>query len=494
MTFRLIALLWLVSLLAWSGAATGREFAAPTDPLAGLQAQIDAQAAEIKSLQAELERQGNLWEPALVQGDSCSTDIMRRLPVVVEEPIESCDFDEDEKLFKEQRYLVEFDDGLAILPVQPERDPFSLTINGRIQFRHHAFARGAETWTDNAGVTRAIRNRNAFDVERARLSIEGFVLDERLTYFLNLDGDTDDGHAVTFFDYWGAWQATDWLQFQVGKRKAAAVRQWLLSSGRTRLVDRPVANDFFRPDRVLGVFAIGDLGEFGRFECMVSNGYDAADLTNEETDNRFTFAATGYLDPWGEYGEEIVDFDVVADPVVRLGHSFVFSPQGGDNGAPFPETGFARLTDGTQLTQIGALAPGVTVSAFDAYLYAVDAAWKWRGWSLNAEAFLRWLEEIEGDAPLPLTSLFQHGFYVEGGVFLIPQTFDFNARYSQVNGRFGDFSEYAAGCNWYPLAKTQFKVSFDVTYLNGSPLDNSSSDVVVGDEGVLFRTQLQAQF
>jgi len=141
-----------------------------------------------------------------------------------------------------------------------------------------------------------------------------------------------------------------------------------------------------------------------------------------------------------------------------------------------------------------AIAPGVTVSGFDLYVYGVDAAWKWRGWSMNGELFLRWLESIHGNGPLPVRDLFQRGFYVEGGHFLVPHRLDANARYSQVSGIFGNASEYAAGMNWYPKGSTDIKISFDVTYLDGSPLQNSASDILAGDAGVLFRTQFQAEF
>ena len=40
----------------------------------------------------------------------------------------------------------------------------------------------------------------AFDIERARLYFKGTALDERLTYFYHLDGDTDGRHTVDFFD------------------------------------------------------------------------------------------------------------------------------------------------------------------------------------------------------------------------------------------------------------------------------------------------------
>ena len=74
---------------------------------------------------------------------------------------------------------------------------------------------------------------------------------------------------------------------------------------------------------------------------------------------------------------------------------------------------------------------------------------KYHGWSINSEVFFRWIEQIRGTGELPVVDLFQRGFYVEGGHFLIPKTLDVNARYSQVSGMFGNGSEYAVGLNWY---------------------------------------------
>jgi hypothetical protein len=63
-----------------------------------------------------------------------------------------------------------------------------------------------------------------------------------------------------------------------------------------------------------------------------------------------------------------------------------------------------------------------------------------------------------------------------------------------VSGLFGDASEYAAGFNWYPLDTSDLKISFDVTTLDGSPLQSTSSNILVGDDGMLYRTQVQAEF
>ena len=126
--------------------------------------------------------------------------------------------------------------------------------------------------------------------------------------------------------------------------------------------------------------------------------------------------------------------------------------------------------------------------------HGLDFGMKSNGWSFNSEVFFRWLDDFEADGAVPVDELMQRGFYVEGGKFLIPKKFDVNLRYSQVSGLFGTGTEYAAGFNWYPLDTHKLKLSFDVTELDGSPLNNTTSDILVGDDGTLFRTQFQAEF
>ncbi|QDV23194.1 porin [Aureliella helgolandensis] len=470
--------------------------------LTALQQQIDYQAAQIDELTkllggkqaaaaspfgAALGREDKSRMPGSVLGD----------PLILEKPtdVTSDNSSNASGSHPTLNFYADYDRGFVVRAFDPPKHPFELNVSGWIQFRHHAFDRDVASWTDSAGGTRLVRDRNAFDIERGRLVFSGFAVDQRLTYFLQLDGDTDGAHSVDFFDYWWGWQLTDSFQLQFGKRKVSASRQWLLGARRTRFIDRPMANDFFRPDRTVGIFGVGTIGDNGHYELMVGNGYHTANLPNLITDDRFTFAATNYFDSRGNIGGQIVDFDCTRNPLVRFGHSFVYSPNTSDAiGIPLGEADFLRLSDGTRLTQTGALAAGVTVSEYDIVFYGLDAIFKWRGWSFDSEVFMRWIDNIIADAPLPDDSLEQYGFYTEGGYFLIPKKLDVNARYSQVKGEQGTASEYAAGFNWYPLGKPQLKASFDVTVLDGSPLQNTASDILVGDDGILFRSQLQAEF
>ncbi|MAT15848.1 MAG: porin [Planctomyces sp.] len=390
---------------------------------------------------------------------------------------------------------VDYDNGLILTPPENSKTPFSMKLNGWIQFRYHGFDSSVNTWTDNAGVARRVEDRSAFDIERARLVFSGHVLDERLTYFLQLDGDTDGGHAVDFFDYYWAWEFDEALSIELGKRKVSASRQWLLGARHTRLIDRPMATDFFRPDRTVGIWAVGELPVNIHYELNLGNGYRTSNFSDTETDDRLTFAATSYIDPLGDYGSALVDFKPSENPLVRLGHSFVYSHNSGeDDGDPYLETNFLRLTDGTRLTDLGALAPGVRVSEVDIYYYSVDAAFKYQGWSLDAEVYLVWLEQLKGNGPLPVSDLMQHGYYVEGGYFLIPEKLDCNLRYSEIDGFYGHGREIAGGINYYPLKTAAMKLSFDVTRIIDSPMQNTASDIFVGDDGMLYRTQFQAEF
>jgi hypothetical protein len=487
--------------LAESGFAQVDEL---TPAYTDLFARLDAQEAELRELRAQIsgDASSRMVDAGFGAPTACARPPVRRLPVVVEPPVDcACSLSSGDAAGGEAsknytiQYVCDYDEGLLLRPIDPQKTPFELKVNGWIQFRQHVFDRDVDSWTDNAGITRSVRDRNIWEVERGRLVFSGYALDERLTYFLQLDGDTDGAESVDFFDYWWAWAFSDRFEVQLGKRKVPGSRQWLLGARDTRLVDRPMACDFFRPDRTTGVFGVGRIGQTGHYEIMVGNGYRTANLTPSQCDDRFAFAATNYWDPLGDFGRQLVDYDCTLNSLVRIGHSFVYSSQEAVlDGIIVDEPDFMRISDGTQLIDANALAPGFNVSQFDIYLYAIDAAWKWRGWSLDAEAYLQWVEDIRGNGPPPFRDLFQKGFFVEGGVFLVPRKLDVNVRYSQVSGLFGNAAEYAAGFNWYPLDTSKMKISFDVTSVESSPVQSTSADILVGDDGMLYRTQVQAEF
>lgn len=485
-----VALLWT---LAFACAPALAQMP-PYDELTELRMRLDAQEAELRQLRARLDLQPVYdFQPPLPS--DCGDAGLRRLPLVCEVPEPAACPTAEPETSRLLNFYADYDDGFVIRPFDPQEHPFEMKLGGWAQFRYVGFARNRETWTDNGGVTRPIQNRNEFELERARLHLSGYAIDRRLTYYILMDGDTDGADLVDFFYYWWAWELGEGQHVYLGKRKVAACRQWLLSSRNTRLADRPMATDFFRPARTVGVYGETKIGETGYFEAMIGDGYRTETTDPSQLDDELAFAATNYWDPFGDFGAYLTDFHHTPTPLVRLGHSFVFAPNAGIvAGQPTEESDFVRLTDGTKMTEQNAFAPGVRLSDFTVYLYSLDFAFQWRGWSLDAEYYMRWIQNMKANGPLPVSQLYQHGYFVEGGYFLIPEKLDFNVRYSYVGGLYGTGEEIGAGFNIYPCDTRRLKLTFDAVKINNSPLNNTSSNILVGDNGVLFRGQFQAEF
>ena len=66
---------------------------------------------------------------------------------------------------------------------------------------------------------------------------------------------------------------------------------------------------------------------------------------------------------------------------MEIGTSFTYRQQDGPGPFEQPriEQNFIQLADGTRVTTPDAIFPRVTVDQYDIALWAVDAAWKWRG-------------------------------------------------------------------------------------------------------------------
>ncbi len=385
-----------------------------------------------------------------------------------------------------------YDNGI-FLKLQRGDDSFELKTNLRAQFRLVSFSPNANTWTDSAGVVRPVEERQNFELSRDRLVFSGHAFTPQFKYFLQMDGNTDNGTVVSLIDSWVAWHFSDGFEIQVGQRKVPGSRNWLLGAFDTRLADRPFSNDFFRPSRTTGIWAVGDPTDSTHYELMLGQGFNTQGLPPSETGNNFAVAGSAWWDVLGHYGPaRPSDFEIHDELAVRLGSSGV-SAVVGTPGRQSVEADFLRLTNGTRLTETGALAPGATVQSFDVSLLAIDAAFKYRGWSANAEYFWRSVTDLKANLPVPDVGL-QHGFYVEGGVFLLPQQLELNSQLAFVTGRQGARTSYAAGFSYFPRKSQYLKLTIDATFIDGSPVNSPGSDILVGDDGVLVRTQFQALF
>ena len=425
----------------------------------------------------------NLAAPAFIitgEGAADSQDV----DVLVQRVLERLEAEQAAIAGPGPQFETGYDKGFFIRPTPENKDiiPFDLRIKGRMQFRHTAFK-------DDTGAT---SDRNDFEIERGRLLFDGHFIDPKLRFYMQIDGDDDDNFDLKFHDFILTYAHSPGMNITFGKWKVPGSRDWLEASGRLRFADRSMATTFFRPDRTTGVWLHGEPAEGVFYNFNIGNGFWTTDMKPSQIDDNFGFAGSVWWEPWGAFGPGYSDLECHECPVIRIGNSFAFSDI--DPTTAVGELARIRLVDSGAL--LTTAFPGATGAAagYDVWLYAMDFAWKYAGWSFTSEYFLRWLQDFEGST-VPVTEIFDHGFFVDGGYFLVPETIEAIARFSRItnDGNGPSADEYAAGFNWF-FKGHNLKLTFDVSVLNGSPAQNSAPGYRAGDDGVLFRTQVDAGF
>ena len=378
-----------------------------------------------------------------------------------------------------------------------DNEDFRLKVNLQKQFRYFGFGRTENEWIDATGATNRTANRNDFEINRGRLIFSGHAIDPDLNYYVNLDYASLGDDRVTVLLAWLSYRFNDGFELYYGKGKVPGSREWLLSAMYTMSPDRSMATTFFRPSITTGMWAKGQPLDRLYYQAMVGNGFNTTSAGFRDLDTNFVYSANTWWEPLGDFGSLYSDLDFREQLAVRTGASLTASRQSATQfDSQAPEETFIRLSDGTDLTTIGALAPGVQVTDYSLYLATIDGATKYRGISLSGEYFLRWLTDISGDGPIAgdRRDLFDHGLHVQAGAFVVPKRFELFARSSAVFGPFGNGSEYAGGFNVFFRGTENWRFTFDVTRVIDSPAAQIRTGYEAGATGYLVRGQLQTMF
>ncbi len=393
-------------------------------------------------------------------------------------------------------FAATFDRGFVIRPTNSDETPFELKINGQNQIRYAGFERSDASWTDSAGVTTPINNMSSFQIPRGRLIFSGYSFRKELLYNLNIDYNTVGNSQINFRAYWLAWRFSRAMTIYAGQSKVPGSREWLASFVDTLGVDRSMATTFFRPSLSQGIWATGEPVPGLFYHVMMSNGFNTLGATPQQLSSLMAFSGNVWWEPLGEFGRGYSDFEFHTAPAIRVGTSLTYAPERGpQGGSSVPENSDIRLSDGTLITETGALAPGVTLNAFKIGLATFDVAYKYRGASLSGEFFSQDLFALTGSGLLPRSSIRQYGGFAQAGYFVIPQKLEPYARTSFVTGPNGTGSEYAGGFNWFLLpGKQNLRFTLDAAWLNQCAADQNRTNLQAGQTGILVRSQLQIFF
>ena len=167
--------------------------------------------------------------------------------------------------------------------------------------------------------------------------------------------------------------------------------------------------------------------------------------------------------PRGAYG----DWEQHEKVATRFGFSTTWSPeQRFTNTSGGSDNTTLRLADSVNVFETGSLAPGVTVDRVDYRMLSFDAGLKYKGIFLQTEIYNRWLDNFMADGPLPVASIHDTGFYVQGAFYPVPKKLELYAATSQIYGDksagFGHSSEYLVGTNYYPFDSRNHRLNVQV--------------------------------
>lgn len=393
-----------------------------------------------------------------------------------------------------------YDDGFVL--ASPEVNdlklgdsPFQLKINGWGQLR--------QTVLDSKSSNPDL---NQFQLQRARVIASGSVFTPDFSYYIQVDGRSSSGDNLRLLDYYLTYDMGHhrfgWEEgrfgLKTGKYKMPfSLSRWL--SGRElEFADRSVASTFFDVNRSLAWGIYGRTRsarlpinwEVALFNGLVTGGAETG--SSGTLDNNFAYSGRVYCYPHGVWGEsQLADFEWHNQIATRMGAAVANTTVTRSGTTEF--NSFRVIDSGNPLVSLLPIA----VNEYNVNMFAIDASCKYRGWSANSEYYFRSVSGFQGGS---VPDLFDHGFWLQAGKFVVPERLELLTRWSRTVGNSGTLGgadqssdEVSGGFVWY-FRGQHAKFTFDATWLDGAPISSSALNVSPGDEGLLFRSQFQFAF
>lgn len=395
---------------------------------------------------------------------------------------------------------------------------FSLNVKGYMQVTYT----GINRQTDNRNLQgrQHIDDVNAFQVERMYLSFTGHIHSPKLTYRIVVDGGfftvgdqgPEDGQWRTFY------ASVDYQYIKDHYVTGGLIRipygaQNMSVGAVLQMMDRSLAQYAFAPDRSIGLMAHGNL--FDRrmtYFAAITNGlYNPDDSpSQEELDTNFAYIARLSYYALGKSNGSLfetrngyIESDLMyhKDPELRFGANFLINDNNGDQGGGSAPGLFAAVPDNNRAGR--GIGGTMLVDDIGTQVWGMsfDSGFKYRGFSVNAEYYLRTVDGEDSlsqweQLTLKSHSTHQQGGHLQAGYFIIPKKFEVAARIGGIWDNDGDnVWEWGVGCNYYPFSSYNLRLGADFIRISEvvggvHPGPNYS----LNDEISMVRVVLQAGF
>ena len=362
----------------------------------------------------------------------------------------------------------------------------SLNISFYGLFRYMNQTPGTQTFTDHLGRERAVKARNDLNWHRTFVWLTGFFYDPKFRYNISLWSLPTTQQTLLFGN----------LQYRFNK--AIGIGVGIAPNLTARSVqgswpfwgssDRQMAEDFFRGGFSSGFFVTGQpIDKFWYTASVNTNISQLGTTASNDTRDMAYSASVVWRPSTGEFGPRngLGDFEYHTKLATQFGASAAHSREAryASETAP-PNATQIKLSDGVNPFELDALATGVTVEKLDYDLLALDGGFKYRGFSFQSEFYIRKLSDFLANGPVPLESIVDKGFQVQGMHMVVPRLVGVYLTYGQLFDQFErDPWEISGGASFYPSRTRSWRVNLHLIKVEKSPAASNFGFYTSGQSG-----------
>ncbi|MBX3240368.1 MAG: hypothetical protein KIT80_02040 [Chitinophagaceae bacterium] len=255
--------------------------------------------------------------------------------------------------------------------------------------------------------------------------------------------------------------------------------------------NRLIADEFFRPSYTSGIWLKGEIVKGLNYHAMLGNNLNQFGISADQLDNKLKTIATALM--WmpttkefdnGGYG----DFNMHQKLATRLAVHYTSSLENRTSQPKVTmfENTQLRLSDGNVIFEPGLFGTGISIEDARYQMVSLDAGVKYKGFSLDAGFYQRWLNGFRGSGTESLKMIKNNGFAAIGSAMIVKKMLQVYTGGSKIFGEYGNPWDYRIGANYYPWKNQAAWFNTEYIYLRKSPVGNSSLPYVVGANGGVF--------
>ncbi len=356
-------------------------------------------------------------------------------------------------------------------------------------------------YTDASGNVKNVQQRQDFQLQKVQIKFLGWILDPKLRYFLYAWSSNPSQGLPAQVVLAGNLNYTfkDWFSIGAGIRSLPGTRSvegnfpfWL------GVDSRLMADEFFRPSYTSGVWAWGKITNKLDYVTMVGNNLSTLGVSAAQLDNGLNTVSTSLV--WkpttGEFGPGFGDFEGHEKLATRIGGHFTYSEeskQSQPNSEGFENTQL-RLSDGSVIFTPNLFGKGITVTDATDKMVSLDGGVKYRGFALEGEYYLRWLDHFLGPGAEAVPHLFDHGVQGQISTMIMPKFLQLYMGGSTIIGQYGQPWDFRLGTNLHPFKNRVVRWNTEFLYVHKSAVGYTALPYPVGGNGPVFHTSWELAF